>query len=314
MFAGTGPRMVNGRVLVPLRGIFEQMGANVRWNEAMQKVSADRGSTTIELRIGDHYANVNGRSVELDQPATMIGGRTMVPLRFISESFGANVDWTESTQTVAIITNGSSMSTTNSNTSNTERSASFRKISFTEGTVIPVKLRDGINSSTARKGDRFTASVINDAGEDGYQGLPAGTVVLGHVDTVKAMSKESPGVIGLTFDRLRFPDGSTHRITGSLIGLDEKSVSTDRRRIVARQNAKSGLKYVGVGAGAGALLAVVTKQNVLTTAAIGAALGYLYDELQRDKSKMRDVDLAPGTEFGIRLDQDMAVPVPTSTF
>jgi len=98
------PIVVGSRVLVPLRGIFEKMGAFVEWNPANRTVRAVRGTTVVELQIGSRVARVNGNPITLDVPAQIVGGRTLVPLRFISESLGARVDYDAPTRTVNIIT------------------------------------------------------------------------------------------------------------------------------------------------------------------------------------------------------------------
>lgn len=101
------PPVIQGsRVLVPLRGIFEQMGATVEWRPATRTVLAASGSTLVELQIGSRIARVDGRPVTLDVPAMIIGGRTLVPLRFISESLGASVSWDAATRTVLITSAG----------------------------------------------------------------------------------------------------------------------------------------------------------------------------------------------------------------
>jgi len=103
-FNDTQPRMVDGRVLVPLRGVLEQMGANVFWDPSRRLVTARQGQKDISMYIGQRSAMVDGRTVTLDVPAMIIGGSTMVPLRFMSESLGADVMWLSSSQTVRIDT------------------------------------------------------------------------------------------------------------------------------------------------------------------------------------------------------------------
>jgi hypothetical protein len=107
-FAGMGPQRIEGRVLVPLRGVLEKIGAHVGWVPSSQTVVASRGNMDLQLKIGSRKAQVNGREVMLDVPATMIAGTTMVPLRFVGETLGADVGWNEATQTVAITTQGNS--------------------------------------------------------------------------------------------------------------------------------------------------------------------------------------------------------------
>jgi len=100
------PITQGGRVLVPLRGIFEKMGAVVEWNAGTRTVRAARGTTLVELQIGSRIARVDGRAVTLDVPPMVVGGRTLVPLRFISESLGATVDYRAESRTVLISTTG----------------------------------------------------------------------------------------------------------------------------------------------------------------------------------------------------------------
>lgn len=104
-FADTRPQRRDGRVLVPLRGVLEEIGADISWNEATQTVKAHMGERDIQLTLGSNSAMVNGQSVALRVPAMRIGGSTMVPLRFIGEALGASVDWDEPRQQVSITTN-----------------------------------------------------------------------------------------------------------------------------------------------------------------------------------------------------------------
>jgi hypothetical protein len=104
-FDGMGPVQVNGRVLVPVRGVLESLGADVGWMPDSQTVVANNGRVNIQLRIGDHTASVDGQAVNLDVPAQVIAGHTMVPLRFLSQALGAEVHWHDQARIVAIITN-----------------------------------------------------------------------------------------------------------------------------------------------------------------------------------------------------------------
>lgn len=101
------PRLSGGWVFVPLRGVFEKLGAKVAFQKASGLVTADRGATHVEIRVGDRLAHVNGGSVLMLQPAFAVRGRTMVPLRFLSEALGAHVDWNGGRQVVNIHTHPS---------------------------------------------------------------------------------------------------------------------------------------------------------------------------------------------------------------
>ena len=87
------PVIENGRTLVPLRAIFEKIGADVEWNGDTQTVTATKDDITVSLTINNTTATKNGEAITLDVPAKIINGRTLVPVRFISDCFGVNVDW-----------------------------------------------------------------------------------------------------------------------------------------------------------------------------------------------------------------------------
>lgn len=100
------PVLENGRVLVPLRTVFKALGATVEWDGTTSTVTVIRGNDTVKLTIGKSTAYKNGVSVELDVPAKVIDGRTLVPVRFVSEAFGERVYWFAETKTVLIFSQG----------------------------------------------------------------------------------------------------------------------------------------------------------------------------------------------------------------
>lgn len=104
------PVIENDRTLVPMRAIFEALGAEILWDENTKTVTAVKGDVKISLTVGSKTAYKNGEPFVLDVPAKIVDGRTMVPLRFISESLGAGVYWEGSTQTVRIYSKPSSVS------------------------------------------------------------------------------------------------------------------------------------------------------------------------------------------------------------
>ncbi|MEW5921917.1 MAG: stalk domain-containing protein [Bacillota bacterium] len=103
-FPDIKPIISEGRTMVPVRFVSNELGASVGWDEATKTVTMRQGEKTIVLVIGDTFAHVNGRRVEFDTAAALLDGRTMVPLRFISETFGALVEWVGATKAVYITT------------------------------------------------------------------------------------------------------------------------------------------------------------------------------------------------------------------
>lgn len=112
------PTIVDGRTLLPLRAIFEALGAQVQWNAADQTITATKGNITIVLTIGSTTAMKNGSTVILDVPPLIIDDRTLVPARFVSEAMGAQVNWDAANQTVDITTIGNLTNTNQSTSSN----------------------------------------------------------------------------------------------------------------------------------------------------------------------------------------------------
>ncbi|MEW4371082.1 copper amine oxidase N-terminal domain-containing protein [Paenibacillus kandeliae] len=107
------PSVMSGsRTMVPLRGVFEALNANVGWKQSTRTVTATKNGTTITLPLGSKTAVINGKNTSLDVPAKVIKGRTMVPLRFVSEALGNKVGWNKATQTVTITTGSSNTPTT----------------------------------------------------------------------------------------------------------------------------------------------------------------------------------------------------------
>lgn len=96
------PIIQSGRTLVPLRGIFEALGAAVQWDPFNKEITATNGIQSVWLKANSTTTKVNGKSKKIEVPAQIIKGRTMVPLRFIGESFDAFVNWDDKTRTVVI--------------------------------------------------------------------------------------------------------------------------------------------------------------------------------------------------------------------
>ena len=96
------PEIIDGRTMVPLRAIFEAMGAEIEWDGDTQTVAAIKDETVVVAFIGEKVIYINDEDVEIDVPPMIKDGRTLVPVRFITEAFGYNVKWNDKTRTVAI--------------------------------------------------------------------------------------------------------------------------------------------------------------------------------------------------------------------
>ena len=98
------PQLMNNRTVVPLRAIFESMGAVVDWDGSTQTVTATKGNTTVVLKVGSISPMINGKEVFIDQPGVVVDGRTLAPLRFVAEAFGGTVNWVDEEKTAYIST------------------------------------------------------------------------------------------------------------------------------------------------------------------------------------------------------------------
>ncbi|TYQ17016.1 UNVERIFIED_CONTAM: copper amine oxidase-like protein [Acetivibrio alkalicellulosi] len=98
------PYIKDGRTMVPIRFITEKMGCEVTWESDLQLVTIEKGYTRIFLQIGSTRVHANGEYIEIDVAPEIQIDRTMVPLRFISETLGANVEWDSISRTVTIKT------------------------------------------------------------------------------------------------------------------------------------------------------------------------------------------------------------------
>ena len=102
------PQLINNRTMVPMRKIFEELGANVEWIDEMQLVMATYGPKIVAMEIGlDSFSITDAslgetKTIPLDSPAVIVDGRTLIPVRAVAECFGYSVSWNDATQTVII--------------------------------------------------------------------------------------------------------------------------------------------------------------------------------------------------------------------
>lgn len=100
--ADQGATIIDGRTLVPLRAIFEALGADVEWDDVTKSVEARKRYKKVNLQIGSKAIYINQIRNEIDVSAMLINDRTMVPARAVSEALDAKVEWNGDTRTVYI--------------------------------------------------------------------------------------------------------------------------------------------------------------------------------------------------------------------
>lgn len=99
----TTPIIKNGRTLMPLRAVMTELGGSVNWIESERAVEVMLGGNKVSLTIGSNLAKRNSSVAILDQVPIIVGGRTMLPIRFIAESFNLSVSWNGESQTITIV-------------------------------------------------------------------------------------------------------------------------------------------------------------------------------------------------------------------
>ena len=103
------PQIINDRTMLPMRKIFEALGAEIEWIESSQAIIAAKGSLIITLRIG--YEDMSAtdiltgetKKITLDSVPVILEERTLVPVRAVSEAFGLKVNWDADTSEVSIV-------------------------------------------------------------------------------------------------------------------------------------------------------------------------------------------------------------------
>lgn len=142
-----------GRVYVPLRGVFQRLGASVVYSNG--EINAQGNNRAVSLHIGSTQATVNGQSVNMDVAPFLVGARTLVPLRFVAQALGASVQYNQSNDTVYIAGSGGSASAPQAN------NASFY-LTSKRPTGNTSTLRPAIHATFSEPVDRNTMHVTID--------------------------------------------------------------------------------------------------------------------------------------------------------
>jgi hypothetical protein len=319
-FADQQPMENDGRVLVPMRGIFEKLGASVEWERSTQTIVARKNDLRVKISIGQLNASVNGEDVRMDVAATLLGGTTMVPLRFVSEALGGYVNWDQANHEVDITSSTEyNLRKRNGDNSQPPPVAATRPLReaqqetprpnfsvIAEDTVIPLTLNTRLSSYDAFVGEPFSA-LLDTNGENRYLGLPKGTEAHGSVTFVKKQHGREPGVIELTFDYLVMPNGEKLEVVGRLTGLDAHSVLRKTNgATMSRNTPQTGrVVFAGYGPGSGVIVGIHSKE-ALEEGSIGDLIEASTSSKQREL-QLGDVELKPGTGIGLRLYQELKI-------
>lgn len=203
------PMMIHGRVMVPLRGVFERLGATVNYNADTHQISAVRTGANIALSLGSRVATINGKTNYLDVAPVNLDGRLLVPLRFVSEALGAQVNWTAYDRTVNILSRTGGVDILNTPTSARLISAiSISPEHATVGQTVTITMTGaagGTATTTLGNGDKlamletmpgkYTATYVVPRGLEGQRLDAAVNLSLpsGRTDTMTDMNALSVG-------------------------------------------------------------------------------------------------------------------------
>lgn len=96
------PMIIEGRAMVPVRGIFEEIGAKISWLEDEKTVVGEKNGVKVTMTVGDSFYTVNGSVKPMDSKAVIVKNRVMIPVRYAAQAFGYKAVWNENEKTVFI--------------------------------------------------------------------------------------------------------------------------------------------------------------------------------------------------------------------
>jgi hypothetical protein len=96
------PYIKESRVLVPVRGVFENLGLKVDWNQASKTATIKSNEATIQMKLGKKVVQVNGKTTKIDSAVSIKKNRLFIPIRFVVENSGADVKWNQADKTVYV--------------------------------------------------------------------------------------------------------------------------------------------------------------------------------------------------------------------
>lgn len=176
------------------------------------------------------------------------------------------------------------------------------------GTVLRVRMEQTINSKTAKVGNTFFVTVTEPVyANNGVVVMPTGSRLTGRIDAIKPAAKGGkPGEIDVSFISARLPNGRVRTINGSLTELTGKTESDNEGTVSADKMKHRKIIFIGGGAAGGAVLGAIVGGGKATAigAVVGAGAGFLGERLLKGP----EAEVKSGTEFGVYLNQSIALP------
>mgnify|MGYP005762280363 FL=1 len=173
----TEPQIIEGRTMVPVRAIFEGVGATVDWNADTKTVTGKKGSDTVIMNVGEKAMTVNGEKIDMDGEAMIIDSRAFAPARYVAEAFGYDVSWNGDTKEVIIkdkIASPASVTTTQTTTKETTTEITTEKATETttkasETTTTQTTVETTTETTTMSAADIINSSPVQGVGKSLYQ-------------------------------------------------------------------------------------------------------------------------------------------------
>lgn len=224
------PMIENGRTLVPLRGIFEALNAEVSWNGDTQTITIQGNSHQIALRVGEFKALRDGEEIDLEVPAKIVNDSTLVPARFIAESMDCRVDWQEKTRRV-IITSGNQMAV---------RDLGVHFVDVGQADAIYIALPNGEDMLIDAGNNKDGETVVNYLKEQGVQRLDYLIGTHPHADHIGGMDTV---IDAFEIGRIYMPNASasTRTFEDVLMAIDRKGYTVTKAKAGTMILDRSGL-------------------------------------------------------------------------
>ncbi|OBA02469.1 copper amine oxidase [Paenibacillus polymyxa] len=168
------PVVSQNTTLVPLRGVFESLGAQVEWDSKAKKVTASKNDDTLTLNNGSKLAYKNSKPVQLDAATQIQKGQVLVPLRFVSQSLGAKVIWDQNSRTVTISNQANGGTNETNSLSSKPLAAPVTKVTYdtyyndslTYDDAVKLAIADSTSVKTAETTIDQTGKIMKEAGKD----------------------------------------------------------------------------------------------------------------------------------------------------
>jgi hypothetical protein len=251
-----------GRVFVPLRSIFQSLGAGVAYDNGT--INATEGDKTVQVKIGSNQAIVNGQQTYLDAAPYIVGATTMVPLRFVSEALGAEVNYDSNTGAIDI---------------------AAAKPPIPNGSSINATLLSDVNTKSAYAGQPIKMTVKSPFPTNGA--LLAGATLYGSVLAVQSASQGRAASVEFTVNAIQLAGSQLQQpVTAKIVKVDVRQ--------------KSNITNEAGGTLAGMLIGNWIGKSVGTPKGAGGLVGAIGGYMLTSNSK-QNLDVAAGSNVSLQL-------------